>query len=263
MNPGRPFSFVWQLIRFVAPLAPEAALHRMIWAGLSLILTCGIGVLGYALIDDFSPFDALYQTLLTITTVGFQELHPLSREARAFTIFLMLFGVGIALYLLTQIATILLEGDLYRDVGDRRRRRMIENLSGHTVFVGAGRMGSRLASDATAAGDAIVVIEEDAEIAKRARERGWLVVEGDGEAETTLRSANVQRAARIFVVTGEDSANTVITFRVKSIAPDVRVVARCSEPDNELLMRSVGADDVLSPIDLIARMVSASRDNGG
>ena len=155
-----PFRLAWRVIRFVAPFAPEAALHRMIWASIGLVITMAVGVAGYVLIDDFSPFDALYQTALTLTTVGFQEVHPLSREARAFTIFLMLFGVGIALYLLTAIATMLLEGDLYRDVDARRQRRMIDQMSGHTIFVGAGRMGSLVAEELANSGLDLLVIEQ-------------------------------------------------------------------------------------------------------
>ncbi len=86
MEPARrfarvPFALAWRIIRFVAPLAPEAALHRTIWAAAGLFLTMAIGVAGYRLIDGFSAFDALYQTVLTLTTVGFQELHPLSDGA--------------------------------------------------------------------------------------------------------------------------------------------------------------------------------------
>ena len=88
-------------LRLLLPLVPGGpAWHRLLWAFGGLVLTLGFGVLGYHLIDDFAPFDALYQTALTITTVGFQEVHPLSRGARLFTIFLSLFGVATALYLL-------------------------------------------------------------------------------------------------------------------------------------------------------------------
>ena len=221
-----------------------------------------IGVVGYVLIEDFSPFDALYQTVLTLTTVGFQEVHPLSREARAFTIFLMVFGVGTALYLLTAIATLVLEGDVYRDIGERRKRRMIDQMSGHTIFVGAGRMGSRLASDAVAAGRSIVVIDDDGEAVERARERGWPVIKGDAEVESVLTSANVAQASRLYVVTGDDSVNALIAFRAKELSPDVHIATRCNDPDNARLMRRIGANEILSPVDMIAASVTSSIANG-
>ena len=233
----------------------------MVWAFLSLTLTAGLGVVGYVVIDDFSPFDALYQTLLTLTTVGFQELYPLSRGARIFTVFLMVFGVGIALYLLAAIATLLLEGDLYRDVEERRKRRMIERMTGHTIFVGAGRMGSRLADVAEQAGDSFVIIEHDADAAQAARDRGWTVFQGDAEQVPVLSAAGVERAGAIFVVTGEDSTNAMVTLRVREIAPELYATVRCNQPGVEQAMRTAGANDVLSPIEMVVERVAAARAN--
>ena len=264
MEPARrfaraPFALAWRIVRFVAPLAPDAALHRTVWAAAGLFLTMAVGVVGYRLIDGFSAFDALYQTVLTLTTVGFQELHPLSDGARAFTIFLMLFGVGIALYLLTAIATPLLEGDLYRDVDARRQRRMTDQLTGHLVFVGSGRMGTHIIEEAIGPGDAFVVIEEHPASARDARDRGWMVIEDDAEQEAVLRGAGVERAAELFALTGDDATNTFITMRAKQFASSILVTSRCSQPGNEDLMRSAGASEVLSPFEMIARQVAAAR----
>lgn len=258
-----PLRLIWRLIRWVAPLAPDEALHRMVWAFLSLTATAGLGVIGYVVIDDFSPFDALYQTLLTLTTVGFQEVYPLSRGARIFTVFLMVFGVGIALYLLTSIATLLLEGDLYRDVLDRRRRRMIEQLNGHTIFIGAGLLGSTVIDFATTDDASFVVVEADARAAADARERGWLVMEANALDAEVLRAAGADRARELYVLTGDDGANLIATLRAKEISPNLRVVARVNRPGNEDLMQNAGADEVLSPFRIAAEQVAASMANRG
>ena len=254
-----PFRLAWRAVRFIAPLAPEEALHRTVWAGIGLVLTMAIGVGGYVLIDDFSPFDALYQTTLTLTTVGFQEVHPLSREARAFTIFLMLFGVGIALYLLTAIATMLLEGDLYRDVGARRQRRMLDQMTDHTIFVGAGRMGSMIIDRAMSEDDHFVVIDSNERAAADAREGNWLTLQADVGDVDVLRSAGVERARRLYLLTGDDGINLIATLRVKELAPNLDVVVRVNQPGREDLMRNAGAVEVLSPFEVIAQQVAASR----
>ena len=253
-----PLRLMWRLIRSVAPLAPDEALHRMVWAFLGLTVTAGLGVVGYVVIDDFSPFDALYQTLLTLTTVGFQEVYPLSREARIFTVFLMVFGVGIALYLLTSIATLLLEGDLYRDVFARRQRRMIEQMSGHTIFIGAGLMGMMVIEVATTDGSPFVVIEVDGRAAEQARERDWLVMEANALEVDVLRAAGAERANEMYVLTGDDGANLIITLRAMEMADDLRVVARVNRPGNEDLMQNAGASEVLSPYRFAAEQVAAS-----
>ena len=253
-----PLRLARRTIRFVAPLAPEQALYRLIWAAFGLFLTTAVGVVGYWAIDEYSPFDALYQTVLTLTTVGFQEVHPLSTEARAFTIFLMLFGVGIALYLLASIATLILEGDLYRDVDGRRKQRMIDNLSGHIVFVGAGRMGLLVAEELAASGRTLVVIEPSEQAVNQVREHEWAVLADNAEREPVLRAAGVERAERMYVMTGSDAVNMVITIRARKLAPSLLITTRVNEPENKDLMREIGASEVLSPGELLAREVMSA-----
>ena len=256
------FAQLGRMLRFAAPLAPDEALNRTVWAGLGLVFTSGVGVVGYVLIDDFAPFDALYQTLLTLTTVGFQEVHPLSRAARAFTIFLMVFGVGIVLYLLTAIATLVLEGELYRDIKERRERRMIGNLNGHTIFIGAGSMGSMVAERLVAQGQDLVVIERDANAVARARDRGWTVLAGDGDSIENLQQAGIVRARRLYVMTGDDGANTIATYQARQQNPDIWIMTRANRPGSEGAMETVGATEVVSLSGLLAGAVADSALNG-
>ena len=250
------------LLRWVLFRAPEQAVLRLVWSGAGMVVVLAAGVVGYHLIEGFTPFDALYQTVLTVTTVGYQEVHPLSREARTFTIFVMTFGVGIALYLLTAIASLILEGDLQRDVEERRRRRMIEQLEGHTIYVGIGRMGQRLAEHSASIGNPFVVIESDDVAANEARARGWLVIQDDGESRDVLQRAGVGVAGTLYVLTGDDGSNVIITHRASRMAPDLRVVARANEPQNGELLQDVGASEVLSPIDLVVQHIIDAGSNG-
>ena len=254
-----PFGPLWRFLHFVAPQAPDQALHRLVWAVVSFILTTVVGVIGYVLIADFSPFDALYQTILTLTTVGFQELYPLSREARAFTIFLMVFGVGIVVYLLGVITTLVLEGDLYRDVAARRRRRMIDQLEGHTVFVGAGPLGMVAANILADEGATLLLIDQDPNALQDARERNWLVLNENAELESVLCTARLEQAGDMWVMTGTDSANLVIIIRARKLAPDLRITARANDPRNEDLLLEAGATEVISPAGLMIQQIAADR----
>ena len=243
------------LLRYLFPRAPDQAVTRLLWASSGMVVVLAMGVVGYHLIEGYSPFDALYQTVLTVTTVGYQEVYPLSREARTFTIFVMIIGVGIALYLLTAIATLILEGDLHRDVQERRRRKMIEELSGHRIMVGAGRLGFRLADLAAENHETLVIVERDPTTVASMRDRGWLVVEGDGQMVSVLQEAGAERASELMVITGDDGANLITTMRASELAPELTIIARVNQPDNEDLMRRAGATKVLSPISMMMQEI--------
>lgn len=122
---------------------PGGPALRQLRASLVLLtLTVGMGVIGYVVIADFSPFDGLYQTVLTVTTIGFEEIQPLDRGGWVFTIFLAIFGVGSVLYLLTSAATLVLGGELRRDVEAWRMNNRIEALHGHFIICGGGLAGA-------------------------------------------------------------------------------------------------------------------------
>ena len=253
-------------LRLLLPLVPGGpAWHRLLWAFGGLLLTLGFGVLGYHLIDDFAPFDALYQTALTITTVGFQEVHPLSRGARLFTIFLSLFGVATALYLLAAVGALLLEGDLYRDLYRWRIERMIERLERHIVVAGAGRVGRGVADELQRLGVEFVIVDNDDEVVEEARLRSWPVMKGAAGDRDVLEQVGLERAEALIVTTGDDAQNTFITLTALGIAPQLRIVVRCNQPQSIPQMQQAGATEVFSPTEIAGRYMAnaAASGNGG
>lgn len=209
-------------------------------------LAIGTGTGGYMLISGMSFIDALYQTVTTLSTVGFRELKPFGTWEKLFTIFLILFGVGTVLYTLTLIVQEALEGDLRSRFHLRRMQMDIENLRDHFILCGFGRVGQEIAREMQQRGVPFVIIEQTPEEAEHARAFGYLVVEGDATQERTLITAGLPLARSLLAASDSDAGNTYITLTAKSINPRCHVVARVAYSYNEDKLRLAGADRVLS-----------------
>lgn len=205
-----------------------------------------VGTAGYMLLTDMGLVDALYQTVTTLSTVGFREVTEFDTRTKLFTIVLILFGVGTVLYTLTQIMELTLEGDLRSRFYQRRITMRIEQLENHYVLCGFGRVGQEIARELRERGVDFVIIEQTPEAAERARAFGYLVIGGDAADERVLNEANISRAHCLLAASDSDSGNTYITLTAKSINPGCFVVARVGYPHNEEKLRLAGADRVLS-----------------
>ncbi len=223
-----------------------------------LLLMVSMGVAGYVAIADFSPFDALYQTVLTVTTVGFQEVNPLDRNGRIFTIILAVFGVGSVLYLVTAMAGLIVEGELKRDVEAWRMASRIDHLREHLIICGAGRVGVEVARELAQRGERFVIIDADAEAVEEAAAAGWLVIHGDASSNEVLQRAGIERAQALVVAASSDAENTFITLTAKGMQPDLYVLARSIEPQSEAKLRQAGADRVISPTAIAGRRLAVA-----
>ncbi len=213
-----------------------------------LLAAMVIGTGGYMVIEDLGMIDAFYMTAITITTVGFGEVGgSLSSEGKLFTVGVIIFGMGSALY----TAAVGVERGVDRIIGgERRRRRMarrIRNLKDHVVLAGFGRVGSTAWKQLVASGEDVVVIEVRESAAEDALEAGALVIEGDATLDHVLEDAGIERAKTVLSAVAQDSDNLVITLSAKARKPDIMVVARVVEPENERKLYMAGADRVVAP----------------
>lgn len=239
--------------------ATVPALRLRLVTGLVVFgLVLAIGTGGYMAIERWSFFDALYMTVTTITTVGYREVRPLDTEGRIFTIFLVLFGVGTAIYLLTTFVALVIEGDLGAAFGVTRMKSRIEQLSGHAVLCGFGRVGEEIAREFVERGVPFVVVENNPGTFPRAVDAGYLVIEGDASRDEILLEAGVKRAKTLLAASDSDSGNTYITLTAKALNPGIFVVARAGRRDSEPLVRRAGADRVISPYQLSGRRMALS-----
>jgi len=205
------------------------------------------GTAGYMLVEGWNVWDAFYMTVTTVATVGYGEIHPLSPRGRLFTVALIFGGVGTALYTVTLLATMIVEGGLHRRLEQRRAARMLEHIKDHFIVCGYGRIGSIIAAELHQQGVPLAVIERDPERVRQAVDRGWLAVEADASREEVLAKAGIHRARGLITAVGTDAENvfTVLTARV--MRPDLFIIARVESDDAEHKLRRAGADRVISP----------------
>lgn len=234
------------------------ALAKLRYGLVGLLMVVGLGVGGYVWIADFSAFDALYQTVLTVTTIGFEEVNPLERDGRIFTIVLAIVGVGAVLFVFGSAGAVIFEGDLRRDLGAWRMTRQLEALRGHIIVCGAGRVGREVADELALRHSAFVIVDRNAKALGICRAAGWLVVEGDASNRDVLHEAGADHAAGLVVATESDAQNTFITLTAKGLNPDLSVVARVADPESEATLLQAGVDRVISPTSIAGRRMAVA-----
>lgn len=226
--------------------------RRLAVAALFLAGVVGVGVIGYRVIDPgASVVDALYMTVITLTTVGFTEVVDLSGHpwGRLFTVALILVGMGGVLYFVSTATAFVLEGQLGHVFWRRRMEKEIARLSRHLIVCGCGETALYAAAELHAVRRRLVVVSEDPERVDRIRRElpGVPVVVGDPARDETLRRAGIERAAGILACTDSDRDNLVATLTARRLNPTARIVARVGDVEEEEKVRSVGADAVVSP----------------
>jgi voltage-gated potassium channel len=216
------------------------------------------GTTGYRLIEGWPLFDSLYMTVITITTVGYGEVHELSRGGRIFTVFLIMSSFGGMGYVLGSIAQAFIAGQIRMALGRRKLEKRVKRLKKHYVLCGYGRIGSFIAREFDAENIPFVVIEKEPERIKLIEEDGFPYVEGDATDDENLISAGVEKATCLVAATGSDADNLYITLSTRSLNPTIYILSRAAEEGAEKKLLSAGANRVVSPYLMgAARMVNA------
>src|SRR5579862_744323 len=219
------------------------ATRRLQFALGALALVIVGGSLGYWALGA-SPLDALYRTVTVITTVGFQQSGQPGRGVKAFTIVLVLVGVGTALYSLGALLEVLIEGQLAAIFGRRRMERRIAGMSGHVIVCGWGRVGRVVAAQLAARGVDFVVVDVDAE---RLDAIEYPSLVGDATDDEVLRTAGIERARALVCVMSNDAADLYVTLSGRALNPGLFIVGRVRVADSEEKIRRAGADRVINP----------------
>lgn len=215
---------------------------------LVVVLTIAFGSTGYILLG-LSWFDALYQTVITITTVGFEEIgddREITDNYRAFTLVLVVVGTGSVLYTFGVLVDSLIEGSLNDELRRRRMLREIETMENHVIIAGWGRTGHAIAHSVVRAGQDLVVIDrnptDDAS--------DHAVVVGEATDDGILNQAGITRAATLITALNSDADNLFVTLSARSLRPDLFIVARTSDQKNEPKFFQAGADRVANPLEI-------------
>lgn len=217
---------------------------RRLRAALSVLAIVVIGgTVGYVMLG-FGALDALYQTVMTITTVGFREIEPLDSTGKWFTIVLILLGVGTALYTFGVLLETAVEGPFRQARKKRRVDHKIGKLQDHVVVCGWGRVGRAIAQFVAGAGASVVVVDNDAD---RVAGSGHLGIVGDATDDGVLRSAGIARARALVAAIDTDAENLYVTLSGRSLRPDLFIVSRARDEASEAKLLRAGADRVVNP----------------
>ena len=228
--------------------------RRIQFALLAVLAVVAAGCIGY-LVLGFGPLDALYQTVTTITTVGFRELHPLSTAGKIFTIVLIIAGVGTALYAFSVVLESLVEGHLRQHVERRRMRRDIARMSGHTIVCGWGRVGRAVAGYLAGQGAAVVVVDVDPQ---RVADVTYPALTGDVTDDEVLRKAGIMRARALVAAINTDAENVYVTLSARSLRPDLIIIARARTEASEPKLLRAGATRVVNPQRIGGQRIAAA-----
>lgn len=232
-------------------------LRRLVRALVLLATILAGGTLGYMLLEKWPLLDSLYMTVITIATVGFREVRPLSDTGRLMTIGLILAGVGALGYSFGTIVEFMVEGHLRAILEGRRMQKRISELADHYIVVGIGRVGSVVAASLEEEGVPFVVVDSCEECRTAAEDRGWLFIHGDATSEEVLLQAGVKRAKGLVAAVDTDADNLFVVLTARMLNPDLFIVARSTSVASERKILSSGADRVITPNVIGGRRMAA------
>jgi voltage-gated potassium channel len=204
------------------------------------------------LIEGWSPIDAIFMTMITISTVGYGEVNPLGHAGRVFSIFLIVGGVSGGLFVLTAFIEYIVEGKL----GLARRRRQMKAKKDHFILCGYGRVGKEIAHTFSEEGIPFVIVDNRQDNFAMAKEHGYLCLQGDATSDKVLIEAGIERARGLVAAMGSDAENIYITLSARGLRPDLFIEARASNKEAETKLKRAGADRVVSPSSIGARRMA-------
>ncbi|HEV7501565.1 MAG TPA: potassium channel protein [Vicinamibacteria bacterium] len=211
------------------------------------VLLVVVGTTGFTLIEGWPLADCLYMTVITITTVGFMEVHPLSPGGRLFTGLLALGGVFTLLYAATSVIRAVVSGEIGGTLGRQRMERKLADLTGHAIICGYGRMGRLVCSEFSSLAMPFVIVDQQASLLADFREPHGIALVGDATDDHVLRKAGVERAKVLVTVAASDAANLYITMSARLLSEKLFIVARSEESEAEPKLLRAGANRVVSP----------------
>ena len=205
-----------------------------------------IGTIGFVLIEEWHPFDALYMSMITLTTVGYMEVHPLSTAGRTFVMVYLVVGLGSFLYCLSQLGEMVVRAELRSWLEKQRMGTAIKSMRDHFIVCGFGRMGRALCRSLADDHLPFLVIDKDERSLASAAEEGWACQYGDVTDDRVLLEAGIHRARGLATVLSGDADNLFVVMSARLIAPDLQIIARASEESSAGKMRKAGANRVIS-----------------
>lgn len=221
--------------------------NRLKYGALLLIVVFLIGTVGFHFIEGWSILDAMFMTIITITTIGYGEVHPLTFTGKVFDIMIIFLGVGSAAYVFASFTQFIVEGEMQRYFGRRRLDKTIMRMSGHYIVCGQGRIGSLISQELMRSNKQFLVIDSDPKITQGLERTGIPHISGNASDEDVLIKAGIKRAKGLIATASSDMTNVYIILVAKELNPDIFILARAETEDSIKNIKRAGADKVVSP----------------
>ena len=222
--------------------------RNLIFAAVMLTLVFGMGTAGYMILEKWHFLDALYMTVITLTTVGFSEVHPVSDQGRILTMTILISGLGVMGYHVGTLTHILVEGQLLRIMGRKKLERQIQKLKNHIIICGYGRVGRIICGEIQRSKPTpLVVVENDSTVTAKIEEEGHLYLLGDATEEECLLKAGIGNAKGLATALDSEADNVYITLTAKGLNPNLFIIARAGRIGSEKKLLQAGANHVVSP----------------
>lgn len=215
----------------------------------AVVVLVVVGMIGYSVIEGWRWLDALYFTIITFSTVGFQEVRPLDANGRIFTMFMIFLSLIVLAMLSASVTSFLVRQELIENLKAKKMRKMIKSLRGHTILCGAGDTGRTVIDEFMHAQKKIVVIEEHAEVIEKLMDvyPKILVVQGDATKDDVLSSAGIENASGLITALSEDTSNLYVVISARALNKHLTIVARAIHSHAATKMYKAGATHVISP----------------
>jgi len=236
--------------------------HLLRQLGILVLLVLVGGTVGYTLVEDgWTLFDGFYMTLITLTTIGFSEVHTMSTAGRVLTVLIIIFGLGSAATILTQLGHLMMQGNILAIWRKRRMENRISKMKDHVIICGYGRIGQAICSDLTNMGVQCVIVDRDEGRVGNAQGMEITILSGNATTDEALISAGIERAVILVAALSNDSDNLFVALAARDLNPDLMVIARGEDKSIETRMLRAGVDRVVYPAQLgggqIARLIGS------
>jgi len=218
--------------------------HKAIFFLLSVM---AVGVVGYMILSGFNFIDAVYMTVITISTVGYRELHPMNTEEKIFTIFLILTSISLFGYAVSAFTEAIASGVFFKQLKLKRVQQKIDKTKGHIIVCGYGRNGMQAIVKLKNYQKEFVVIEKDKELINALDEKGILCVEGDATTDEVLLKAGVENASNLITALPSDADNLFVVLTANQLNKNCRIISRASNESSYNKLIIAGANNVIMP----------------
>ncbi|NPA45562.1 MAG: potassium channel protein [Chlorobi bacterium] len=222
-------------------------------ASISLLIIFIGGISGYIIIEDYTFFEAFYMTVITVSTVGYGEVHPLSQTGMLFTAILIVFSLGFFGYFLTSITRIFIDGEYKKLVKIYLRNKKISKLKNHVIVCGFGRNGRQAVIDLLERGEKVIIIDNQTKVIHEdineeiINNKNVTIVHGDASHEETLFKVNIENAKAMILTLPNDAENLLIILTSRDINTRMKIISRASDEHSYSKLKRAGADNVIMP----------------